>query len=249
MKDPAVTAKHQQAQQQSTLLGLITLPFRFVGVLGGSLFLSILIECVGMHLFWPEQGWRHAQDMLNYEVEQLPQNFTRSMLVQEPGRTAQQIVGIAYDLLFVRSGLVESIEDATRRARGERVQAVPDFRYYLSQIYSVLENYLLAGAYTVLVFLVRLLVLCLSLPLFAMATLVGLVDGLVQRDIRRFEAGRESGFIYHRARACLMPIAILPWVIYLALPVSVTPVLILLPAAVVLALVVSLTAASFKKHL
>ncbi len=54
------------------------------------------------------------------------------------------------------------------------------------------------------------------------AAFVGLVDGLVRRDIRRFGAGRESGFIYHRARAGLIPLAVLPWVAYLALPVSVT---------------------------
>ncbi|MBT2375324.1 TIGR03747 family integrating conjugative element membrane protein [Pseudomonas fluorescens] len=249
MKDPAVTAQRQQARQQGLLVGLITLPFRFVGVLGGSLLLSILIECVGLHLFWPDQGWRHAQEMLSYELEQLPRHFARSVLVQEPGQTAQRIVGTAYDLLFVRSGLVEWVEDAARRARGEHLRAEPDFPRYLRQAYWVLESYLLAGAYTVLVFLVRLLVLFLSLPLFAMAAFVGLVDGLVRRDIRRFEAGRESGFLYHRAKACVMPLAVLPWVVYLALPISVAPVLILLPAACLLGLTVNLTTATFKKHL
>lgn len=249
MKDPAATAQRQQVRQQSALVSLITLPFRFIGVLGGSLFLCVLIECVGMHLFWPEQGWRHAQGMLSYELEQLPQNFTRSVLVQEPGRTAQQIVGLAYEGVFMKSGLIEWVEDAARQARGERLPTEPDFRDYLRQTYRTLENYLLSGAYTVLVFLVRLLVLCLSLPLFAMAAFVGLVDGLVRRDIRRFEAGPESGFIYHRAKACLMPLTVLPWVVYLALPVSVTPVLILLPAAALLAVVADISAASFKKHL
>lgn len=47
---------------------------------------------------------------------------------------------------------------------------VKDFRYYLGQVYVHLESYLIAAAYTVLVFLVRLLVLCLMLPLFVMAT-------------------------------------------------------------------------------
>ncbi|CAO3300831.1 TIGR03747 family integrating conjugative element membrane protein [Stenotrophomonas maltophilia] len=151
--------------------------------------------------------------------------------------------------MFVQSGLIEWAEDAARQARGERLPAEPDFRYYLRQAYRSLESYLLASAYTVLVFLVRLLVLCLSLPLFAMAAFVGLVDGLVRRDIRRFEAGRESGFIYHRAKACLVPLAVLPWVVYLALPISVPPALILLPAAALLAVVVDIAAASFKKHL
>src|SRR5690606_418885 len=106
-----------------------------------------------------------------------------------------------------------------------------DFRYYLSQVYVFSESYLIAAAYTVLVFVVRLLVLCLMLPLFFMAAFVGLVDGLVRRDIRRFGAGRESGFIYHRARATLVPLLVLPWVTYLAIPISVSPLLILLPSA------------------
>src|SRR3546814_9826208 len=64
---------------------------------------------------------------------------------------------------------------------------------YIGLVYVNVESNLIAAAYTTLVFLVRLLVLCLTLPLFLMAAFVGLVDGLVRRDIRRFGAGRESG--------------------------------------------------------
>lgn len=56
--------------------------------------------------------------------------------------------------------------------------------------------------------------------------------GPVRRDIRRFGAGRESGFFHPRARAGQMPLAVLPWIAYLALPISVSPMLILLPSAV-----------------
>ncbi len=105
------------------------------------------------------------------------------------------------------------------------------------------------NAFTTLTFLVRLLVLVLTLPLICTAAFVGLIDGLVRRDVRRFGAGRESGFIYHRAKASLMPLAVLPWVTYLALPISVHPLLILLPSAALLGLAVSLTAGSFKKYL
>lgn len=249
MTDPAATAKRQQVRQQSLLVGLITLPFRLIGVLGGSLMLCILIECIGLHLFWPEQGWRHAQAMLSHELDQLSQNFTRSVLVQEPGRTAQSLVAMAYDGLFIKTGLAEWVSDAATRASAGSRRSQRDAGFYLGQAYVYLENYLLAAAYTVLVFVVRLLVLCLTLPLFLTAAFVGLVDGLVRRDIRRFGAGRESGFVYHRARASLMPLAVLPWVVYLALPVSVSPLLILLPGAVLLGIAADITAASFKKHL
>ena len=50
MADPANVAARQQTRQQGLLLRLITLPFRFLGVLCGSLLLFILIECAGMYL-------------------------------------------------------------------------------------------------------------------------------------------------------------------------------------------------------
>ena len=116
-------------------------------------------------------------------------------------------------------------------------------------MYVWVESYLIAAAFTTLTFLVRLLVLVLTIPLFIMATFVGLVDGLVRRDIRKFGAGRESGFIYHRVKASVVPLAVLPWILYLALPISVHPLWILLPSAVLLGLAVNLTAGSFKKYL
>lgn len=249
MNDPAVAAQRQQVRQQGLLADLLTLPFRFFGVLCGSLFLCIAIECVGLHFFWPEEGWHHAQKMLNHELALLSENFTRSVLVQEPGRSARHLVELAYDWLFVKSGLLDWIRDATAQSRaGAQIQA-HDFRHYLGLIYVHVESYVIASAYTVLVFLVRLLVLTLTLPLFLMAVFVGLVDGLVRRDVRSFGAGRESGFVYHRARAMLMPLAVLPWVIYLALPVSVHPLLILLPSAALLGGAVDIAAATFKKYL
>ncbi len=103
MSDPAVAAQRQQQRQQGLIASLVTLPFRFFGVLSGALLLCILIACVGMHFFWPDQGWRHAQGMLHYELDQLSTHFTRSALVQEPGRTAHRLVEQGYDWLFVKS--------------------------------------------------------------------------------------------------------------------------------------------------
>ena len=98
-------------------------------------------------------------------------------------------------------------------------------------------------------FLVRLLVVVMTLPLILTAAFVGLIDGLVRRDVRRFGAGRESGFVYHRAKASLMPLAMLPWVTYLALPISVHALVILVPSAALWGIAVSLTAGSFKKYI
>ena len=249
MSDTASTTQRQQNQKQGLIASLVTLPLKIFGVLSGSLLLSILIECVGIHFFWKEQGWHHARDMLNHELSQLTTYFTQSLVVQEPGRTAHLVIERAYELLFIKTGLLEWMSQASTQARSGAESTVKDFRYYLAIAYGFLETYLIAAAYMVLVFMVRLLVLILTLPLFILAAFVGLVDGLVRRDIRRFGAGRESGFVYHRAKAALLPLTVLPWVIYLALPVSIGPILILLPSAMLLGLAMCIAASTFKKYL
>jgi integrating conjugative element membrane protein (TIGR03747 family) len=249
MSDAAATAQRQQDRRHGLLTSIITLPFRLLGVLIGSLLISILIECIGMHLFWRDQGWRHSQAMLQYELGHLSSHFTRSALIQEPGRSAKRWVETGYDWIFVRTGLLQRIDTTADRTRAPSQGSTRDVRYYISQAYVWAERYLIAAAFSTLTFGVRLLVLLLTLPLFLMAAFVGLVDGLVRRDVRKFGAGRESGFVYHRAKATLVPLVVLPWVVYLALPVSLHPLLILLPSAVLLGLAVNLTAGSFKKYL
>ncbi len=201
MKDAASTTQQQQNQRQGLIIGTITLPFRLFGVLIGSLLFSIVVECVGMHLFWKDQGWRHSQRMLQYELGHLSNHFTRSVVVQEPGRTAHELVDTGYEWVFVKTGLLERMSHAAERARAPSQSRARNFRYYISQVYVWSESYLIAAAFTTLTFLVRLLVLVLTLPLILTAAFVGLVDGLVRRDVRKFGAGRESGFIYHRAKA------------------------------------------------
>jgi integrating conjugative element membrane protein (TIGR03747 family) len=228
---------------------LLTLPFRLFGILCASLLLSILIECFGMHFFWPDEGWHHAQRMTEYEINQLSSYFTQSILIQQPTRTAQHLVQWTYEHVFIRTRLLERFETASLPYRTPTSHRGDGFRHLLHDAYVSAQPYVIAAAYTVLTFLVRLLVLCLTLPLFALAWLVGLIDGLVRRDLRRFGAGRESGFLYHRARASLLPLAVLPWVLYLAMPVSLHPLWTILPGAILLSIAVNLTAGSFKKYL
>lgn len=247
MNDPASVARQQQARQQGVILALITLPLRFFGVLLGSLLLSLLIELVGLHLFWPEQSWRHAQAMMNAELQQLSTHFTRSVVVQEPARITGQLVSWLYQNLLLDSGLLDWLKRMREQAPTSRTRM--GFNTTLAQVVVFLERYVLAAFYTTATFMLRVMVLVMALPLFVLAALTGLIDGLVRRDLRRFGAGRESGFIYHRARATLLPLAVLPWVVYLAIPVSLNPLWILLPAAAMLGIAVDVTVGSFKKYL
>ncbi|GFE79164.1 integrating conjugative element membrane protein [Steroidobacter agaridevorans] len=248
MTSPADAAQRQQARAQGLIANTLLLPFQLFGVLCGSLILSVIVEWIGMHWVWPEQGWHHAQHMLEHELDQLSLQFPQSLLIEAPEATTRRVVLSAYDKLFVKTGVLEHARALSARAhvQSDRIEG---FRSVRRRVSLQMEAYALAASYTLLTFLVRVVVLCLTLPLFITAAFVGFVDGLVRRDIRRFGAGRESGFVYHRARASLMPLAVLPWVTYLVLPVSMHPLWILLPGAIGLGIAVSITAASFKKYL
>jgi integrating conjugative element membrane protein (TIGR03747 family) len=226
---------------------LFLLPFTLFGVLAGSLLVCITVECIGMALVWPDEGWHHAEEMFEAELAQLSTDFKQGVVLSQPGQTARGVVEEVGTWVFVKSGFTQWSAEARKRADG--LQRPKSFRDYLALAHVKAQDYVLAAAYTVLVFFTRLAVLVLTLPLFLLAAAVGLIDGLVRRDIRRFTSAFESGFVHHRARALILPLATLPWGLYLALPVTVTPLAVLLPAAVAFGLAVDIAAASFKKYL
>lgn len=245
MGDSADAAHASPSPRPGLITNVLTLPLRVFGVLCGSLLLSILLECVGVAWLWPQQGWHHAQGMLAFELDRLSSDFTRSLLLSDPISKATRLIEETFKRL---TGVLEWAHSISARG-GMHHSHFPNIHDYLNRFYAQVEPYALAIVYTVLTFLARLFVLCLTLPMFLTAAFVGLVDGLVQRDIRRFGAGHESGFLYHRVKATILPIAVMPWVVYLALPVSMHPVWILLPSAIAMCFALNLTAATFKKYL
>lgn len=248
MADAPTTAQNQQAKPKTFIGKTLGLPFTVIGILIASLVISIVVEIVGMSFFWKEQGYRHAQQMFHYEVEQFSETYTQSILVTEPVEKVGWILTQAYEWIFVRTGLIEQARaivtptdmDSARKLR---------FREFIALAYAHVQDYVLAAAYTTMTFIVRVLVIVFSLPLMVLAVIVGLIDGLVKRDIRRMTAGYESGYIFHRARTFLVPLLVLPWMAYLAMPWSVSPLLVLLPGAILLGTAVNITASSFKRYL
>jgi integrating conjugative element membrane protein (TIGR03747 family) len=110
-------------------------------------------------------------------------------------------------------------------------------------------EYLLAAVFVLVMFMVRMSILFLSIPAFLMFGLVGMSDGLMQRDLRRWCGGNESGFIYHWAKKFALPVLVVAWVIYLAIPSSIHPNFIITPFAVLFGLVLMVMSSKFKKYL
>ena len=84
---------------------------------------------------------------------------------------------------------------------------------------------------------------------------IGLIDGLVRRDLRRFGAGHESGFVYHHARRMIgsslaaTGLAWLAWLAWLAVPVFLESRYIVIPGVMLSGLAGSVATGAFKKHL
>jgi len=241
---PDTAPSQPPAQRRPGLIfGMVELCLKLLGLLFAALVFSIVLEFVGMVWFWPEQGWHHSHAMWQTELGWLSRHFKSSLLVQEPAQATATILEHLNDWVVVRSGWAQSDTQV------KLLNREPSLQGQFAQAYVEVQNYLLAALFTVFTFVVRLAVLTLAMPLFLLAVVTGTIDGLMRRDLRKFGAGRESSFIYHRAKRTLSPLVVSPWVIYLSLPFSVNPFWVLLPCVVLLGWMVAITAATFKKYL
>ncbi|OPG72030.1 integrating conjugative element membrane protein [Pseudomonas ogarae] len=243
MATSAQNTPPQPIHRPGLILSMINLVLRIIGLLIASLLFSILIEFAGLLLFWGDQGWRHSQAMLTSELGWLNEHFKSSLLIQQPGPTIVQWLDLLNQWLLVKTGFADFAQQAQVSSMGN------SFWGWINQFYVSIEDFVLAAVYVTFTFVVRLTILVLATPLFLLVMLTGFVDGLMRRDLRKFGAGRESSFLYHRAKRTVMPLLVVPWFIYLSLPFSLNPIAIFLPCAVTLGAAVAITATTFKKYL
>ena len=210
-----------------------------------ALLFSILTEWAGMLWWWPEEGLQHSRSMLEAEIDYLVSDFRKSVLTSSPAEFAKTVADKTYTVLFELTGLVDLIAWLS-------APPAPDeggVKFWIHALFKPIAEFVIAAMQVTQVFSVRLAILTLATPVFVLFSLVALVDGFVKRDLRRWGGGRESSFVYHWAKRSALPLLVLSWVIYLALPFSLHPTFIVLPFAVLFALSVSVTASTFKKYL
>ena len=219
--------------------------FQTVALMLAALLFSIVVEWVGMVFFWPDEGTDHSRDMLAAELTYLNEDFKRSIVTTSPTLFAKDFADTFYYYGFEKTGFVKFIAwmKAPPFAGDNRI------RMSLRKIYMPLSEYLVAAMIVTQVFAVRMAVLTLAMPVFLLFGLVGVTDGLVQRDLRRWGGGRESSFIYHHAKRFILPAVLGTWFVYLSMPVSVHPNYVILPFAALFAMAVAITSSTFKKYL
>lgn len=217
---------------------------KILGILVISAVLSICIEWIGMTFFYPDEGYTHAESMMKQEMEYLSGSVSDDRLNEGAVTKAGDMVNNAVDYLFMDSGLMDGLI-SLKKVDPNDGDLVRTAKAWLAQYF----DYLLAAIFVLTMFMVRMAILFLSIPAFVMFGLVGMSDGLMQRDLRRWCGGNESGFIYHWAKKFALPVLVIAWVIYLAIPSSIHPNFIITPFAVLFGLVLMVMSSKFKKYL
>lgn len=111
------------------------------------------------------------------------------------------------------------------------------------------KNLSLAIIMPLQIVVLRGMVFILSLPLFAIIWFVFVVDGLAQRDIRKYQGARESAFVFHRLKLLTGTVFYLLFFVYMAMPLAFAPGIVLLPMALLSGVLIQLSVTHFKKYL
>jgi len=195
-----------------------------------ALLFNIFVELTGIFFrYWSIPGAAHSAHMIQTELNWLNRDF--SNVFGNPAQTSVEFARSFYQSVFVWLGY-------------DTLAALKESpRMYLY------AEYIEAAVNMIYLFAMRLVVIVFSFPVFFVFGSIGLIDGLSQRDLRRFGGDRESSYFWNRIVRFIKPMFILPFVIYLASPASIHPSLVMLPFALCFGFTIWLSSLKFKKYL
>ncbi|AKE60094.1 TIGR03747 family integrating conjugative element membrane protein [Citrobacter farmeri] len=213
------------------LLGWIALlPGMLAGFFLGAWVLAIVLEWLGDAFFWRNACASHSEQVL-----QATWQWWKAF--------AGAPVWLVHDLTLIGDTLQQGIAVLVHSLNEQRGM------FCTETVTAVIRCALLSAANVTLTFLLRLAILLQALSLFVLTVTIGLIDGLVRRDLRRFGAGHESGFVYHHARRMISSCLIATGLMWLAAPIFLVPEYVLIPGAILIGLAVSVSSGAFKKYI
>ncbi|MCG8315218.1 MAG: TIGR03747 family integrating conjugative element membrane protein [Pseudomonadales bacterium] len=204
--------------------------------------LSVAIEWLGMAYWWTDQQAEHARSVFESDLAYLHPSLTKNShsLKQRITRWTDQSVQAVANISW-------PTYEKVGRGTGIHSSLIA-LRHWLLRLVSRYQDQLLAAQWVTQTFIVRLVLILFSIPLFFSLIIVGAVDGLVERDLRRWGGGRESSNVFNLARQSITPAFVSACVIYISLPYSINPSWVILPFAVLQGLAVRVTLERLKKY-
>ncbi len=166
-----------------------------IGVITGGLLLRILLESLGLAFFWPQDGATHSCGVMMSEWQWLFEKM----------KNLPWLLHLPLNVMMWMSRLANSCSRLIGRWMHD---ASPH------AVNALLGTY----ACSICDICIRLMQFLSGIPAVLICVAIGVTDGLVKRDLKRFGIGHESGFLHHRIRHDLRKILVTMALVYLALP-------------------------------
>ena len=252
MNSRSQAPSHAAAVSGHGPLGMaVALAFGLVLTTAFSWFLSILIELVGMHTLWKDKGVLHARQLVQEDLRYIAE-APHSLVVADTVAFSRELVA-RVAIPFERLDVV-AFHQRTTAALERPVTPAHAGSATLKRISNTLAHMWatlgMVAMYTAQDTALRLAIVVFALPAFVLACLLGAVDGMVRRDLRKWGGGRESSFVYHHAKAMTYLTLGGGFSLYLAWPGGgFNPAYMVLAGTALVAWSRSLTLSSFKKYL
>ncbi len=200
-----------------------------------SLMVSIAVEWIGMFTIWQDQSINHSRDMFRTELSYVNDTLVNNLLIDAPRDKLAEIF--------------ESVDDGTNTVGSAASWADQKLNEFTNtNTPNLLQSLVLSATYIFKTFLLRLLILTFGLPIFFLAAWSAVVDGLVERELRKAGNARESNLIFDFAVDYSYWAVILMAICYLSSPVASNPLYFFIPGAIIFFLLVHTTCASYKKY-
>lgn len=198
-----------------------------------------IVDWIFVFKVWPD-GLARLQAILTEDLARTAQLGSEYYDVTQ---FAMRTANVLYEGIFGITG----IHDMGSRFAGGAALSIPDT--IVRNTYVANYQAIQVAMISTQLFGVRLAVLIAFWPLFVLAYVSAMTDGLVQRSIRCAGGGNESANIYHRGKYFQVAIAAASSALWLLLPSSIDARWILFPGNIVLALLARWQWAYYKKHL
>jgi integrating conjugative element membrane protein (TIGR03747 family) len=223
----------KRATLTGTLIGVVFTVFFWLLI---TLLISIFCEFVGMYTLWLNAEPLHAVEMFHTELGYANAQVAEHLLFEAP-----------------RDKMVDAFEylDEGFDQLSDWLSPVQDTKVFkhLTPSWELFEDYMLSAFYVFKVFVLRLSMLLLSLPIFILAAWVAAVDGLVERQLRIAGGARESNVLFDFAVKYAMGVIITTAIVYLSIPVAVNPLYAVLPGAILFFLLSRTSFMMYKKYI
>lgn len=250
-RESAPAAKKPAPQSGGFWVTSIEVIFLLIATWGGSIILAIVIEMVGSATKQPFATPQTVMQTVNNEWQQLQAISEQHAFIKPLVAKTDQVI------LFLSTHTqrwLHNTEQVTATSLFDQLFPLQHhkttvFNRTVDKTVQVANQFLAASLWIVIRSCIRTTLFIAALPLFVLVAIMSLVDGLVQRTLRRLRGERESALIYHHARRLALPIILTALLVTLLWPYSIDITILVLPFLLLFALSIWLTAKSFKKYL